>query len=123
MDDMGHAFNFDLVSINIQRGRDHGLPSYKKFREFCGLSPVRTWDDLNALLPVDVVNTYKSFYRFVDDVDLFTAMVSENKASDALVGQTVQCILGKQFRDLKFGDRFWYETNQDGIGFSPGRYF
>jgi peroxidase len=36
---------FDVVSLNIQRGRDHGLPAYNSFRVACDLPEVTSFND------------------------------------------------------------------------------
>lgn len=45
---------FDLLSYDIQRGRDVGLPPYTKLRTICGLSEVKSFDDLSDLIPMEV---------------------------------------------------------------------
>ena len=59
----------------------------------------------------------------MDDVDLFVGMLSEFKDEGSMVGPTLNCLIGIQFRDLKYGDRFWYETSQWPGNFLPGSFF
>ena len=41
----GHL-GIDLVALNLQRGRDHGLPGYIKYREICNVGPTKSFYDL-----------------------------------------------------------------------------
>jgi len=36
----------DLGALNVQRGRDHGLPFYADWRQYCNLSRPETFEDL-----------------------------------------------------------------------------
>ena len=49
-------FGMDLMAINIQRGRDHGIPSYLAWREACGLTPIRNWGQLLSIMDDDTVS-------------------------------------------------------------------
>ena len=42
----------DLIAINIQRGRDHGIPGYNEMREICALGKAKDFSDFaQEMLP------------------------------------------------------------------------
>ncbi|KAK7084550.1 hypothetical protein SK128_015650 [Halocaridina rubra] len=110
-------FGLDLPAINIQRGRDHGIPGYVKWREHCGLSEVKTFEDLSFEMDADVINSMKALYKDVADIDLYIGGLAERPFLEGLVGPTFACVIADQFMRIKIGDRFWYE-NKD----SPGAF-
>lgn len=48
----------DLLSYDIQRGRDTGLPPYNKMRELCGLPVAKSFDDLVDVIPSEVGGSF-----------------------------------------------------------------
>jgi peroxidase len=54
-------------------------------------------------------------------LDLFTGMLAENPLPDGLLGPTASCIIADQFVRAKRGDRFWYETADPLLRFTPGK--
>ncbi|KAM7364650.1 peroxidasin homolog pxn-2-like isoform 2-T3 [Cochliomyia hominivorax] len=99
----------DLVSLNIQRGRDHGLPSYPVYRRHCKLSPVDTWQQMAEAVDKDSLKSIREIYRSPKDVDVYTGALSEPPLEGAIFGPLLACIVGDQFMRLKRGDAFWYE--------------
>jgi len=98
---------FDLPSLNIQRGRDHGLCSYNQVRLDYGLPPVASFADISS--DPTVQQKLAKVYSSVDDLDLLVAGLAEDHVPGALVGETFYTILKNQFERLRDGDRFWYQ--------------
>lgn len=97
----------DLIALNIQRARDHGIPSYNNYRALCNLKRAATFEDLSREVPDEVIARLKRIYPTVDDIDLFPGGMSERPLQGGLVGPTFACIIAIQFRQLRKCDRFW----------------
>jgi len=115
----GQPFGMDLVALNVQRGRDHGLPGYNEYRQICGLSKAASFDDLKPVISPQAIALFKRIYRHVDDIDLFIGGIYEDPIPGALVGRTFNCIIGDQFARLKKGDRFFYDLGGQPHSFRP----
>ncbi len=62
----------DLAALNIQRGRDHGLPGYNFYRAICNLTKADDFGGLRREIAPPVIERLRRTYAHVDDVDLFT---------------------------------------------------
>jgi hypothetical protein len=100
---------FDLASLNIQRGRDHGLPRYNAMRVSMGLAAKTSFADVSSD-PV-VQARLASVYASVDDIDLWVGGLCEDHVPGAMLGELLRSILVDQFTRLRDGDRFWYENH------------
>ncbi|XP_078581341.1 eosinophil peroxidase-like [Branchiostoma floridae x Branchiostoma japonicum] len=107
----GSDRGLDLAALNIQRGRDHGLPGYNAWRARCGLRRAARIGDLAREIP-DAITRQKlgSLYSHVDDIDVFVGGLAEESVSGGVVGPTFACLIGIQFQNLRKGDRFWFEN-------------
>jgi hypothetical protein len=69
--DFTSNLKIDLPAVNINRGRDHGFPSYTKFRQYCGYPSVTSFAQLNDTVPAINIAKLQSMYNDVNDIDLY----------------------------------------------------
>jgi hypothetical protein len=104
------AGGLDLVAVDIQRGRDLGLPSYNQARKDFGLTPVSSFAQITA--DTAVQGQLQAAYGSVDRIDPLVGMVAEDHVPGATVGPLLYRVIKDQFERLRDGDRFWYENGQ-----------
>jgi hypothetical protein len=98
---------FDLASLNLQRGRDHGLPPYNDTREALGLARAGSFSDVSS--DPEIQARLSAIYPDPDAIDLWIGGLAEDPWQDAQVGELFFTILKEQFEALRDGDRFWHE--------------
>uniref|UniRef100_A0A182Q8P1 Uncharacterized protein n=1 Tax=Anopheles farauti TaxID=69004 RepID=A0A182Q8P1_9DIPT len=105
VDDVAHLLfgvrhvGLDVLALDIQRGRDHGLARYTDYYTLCNGKPVTSWTDLERVLKPDDFKTIRAAYATVHDVDLIVGAMAEWPAQPgATVGPTLSCLIREQIR-------------------------
>jgi hypothetical protein len=104
------AGGMDLAAINMQRGRERGLPDYNTIRSDFGLQPKSSF----ATLTGDNNLNQKLFevYGEIDQIDPWVGLLAEDHLPGSLFGDLGLLIMKKQFSALRDGDRFFFEVDE-----------
>ncbi|MCB0655564.1 MAG: T9SS type A sorting domain-containing protein [Saprospiraceae bacterium] len=103
------AGGMDLVAINLERGRDRGLPDFNQVRTAFGMSAYTSFEQITT--DATMVASMKEMYGDISKLDAWVGMLAEDHMTDAMFGPTAMYIIKKQFMDLRDGDRFYYEND------------
>ena len=109
----GPTAGLDLAAINLQRGRDLGLGTLNETRVALGLKPYTSFSQITS--DATTAAALQEAYGSVDKVELWIGGLAEDHLAGAMVGQTFDVIIAKQFQNLRDGDRLWYQNQ----GFDP----
>ncbi|XP_006818582.2 dual oxidase-like, partial [Saccoglossus kowalevskii] len=107
----------DLMALNIQRGRDHGLPNYNTARNHYGLPEIKDWKEINPFL-YDLDPALFDRLSDVHDgnisrVDIWTGGLLETTPQGP--GPLFRSIIMNQFLRIRDADRFWFEYEKNGL--------
>ena len=84
------------MALNIQRGRDHGLPGYNAYRKACGLRQLTNWRQRPTEVSKEYWKKLKEVYNTVDDIDIYVGGVGETSVKGGVVGPTFACLISDQ---------------------------
>jgi peroxidase len=123
------AGGLDLAALDIQRGRDHGLPDFNTLRRLYGVAPVTSFEEISS--DPAIVATLRQLYPDLpqpdgtvilgfNNIDPFVGMLAEDHLTGSSIGPTINAIVGNQFERLRDGDRFFYTNDaflhSEGVG-------
>jgi hypothetical protein len=104
---------FDLTAINMQRGRDHGLPDYNQAREDFGLPRREEFSEITSLAATAQA-LEQAYQGEIDNMDVWLGGISEDHVPGGSVGELMRTVLVNQFTRSRDGDRFYFEKTLSG---------
>lgn len=102
----------DLAALNIQRGNDHALAPYCQIRRDFDLPCSLDFTDITT--NTDLATKLQSVYNDTENIDVWVAILAEDHLPGSSAGELMTTIITQQFKNLRNGDRFWYENTFSG---------
>lgn len=104
----------DLIAVDVQRGRDHGIVDYNELRVAYDLPGLTDFNQLPA--NATTRNSLKTLYgNNIDNVDAIVGALAETHLAGSSLGPLTTAILVNQFTRSRDGDRFFYTGNVNGL--------
>ncbi len=107
------AGGLDLASLNIQRGRDAGVPTMNALTRPFGAASVSSFSQLTS--DPNLAQALTTLYGSISNVDAWVGGLAQDHAPGASVGNFYQSIIQDQFRRLRDGDRLFYRGTAAGL--------
>lgn len=104
-------YGTDLLSYDIQRGRDCCLKPYVHYLNIFFGTCISSWEDLKEHIPSELIYWLQLQYTDVKDIELLAGAQLEPAYQDSSFGKVITKLHIEQYRRLKSGDaKFWTRT-------------
>ncbi|CAB3380635.1 Hypothetical predicted protein [Cloeon dipterum] len=104
----------DLMAVNIQRGRDHGIPDFNTAREAYGLQRYTSENNftrVNETIKQELKKLYSkegdTGSEWLNRIDVWIGGILETTDTP---GELFSAVIKDQFTRIRNGDRFWFEN-------------
>lgn len=99
-----------MILLNVQRGRDVGLPNYKTVLEWTYNATIQSYADIAGLniYGEHELNVLRKLYPRVDDIDMFIGGHFDRPYKGKVLPLTFQHIRAIQHKGHVYGDRFHF---------------
>ena len=108
------AGGLDLAALNIQRGRDHGIPHYNVLRESYGLLRLTSFSQITSdpALRQKLETVYQND---INNIDAWIGGLAEDHLPGTSLGPLFTQIITSQFTRSRDGDRLFYRGSAAGL--------
>lgn len=105
----------DLMAVDVQRGRDHGIVDYSELRVAYNLSAVTNFSQIPTSTATQ--NALRTLYgnANINQVDAIVGALAETHLAGSSLGPLMTEIIKNQFIRSRDGDRFFYTGNYNGL--------